>query len=391
VPATGYQVETDLGESFADVTRSARLEPAAVIDARSACPAPQFFRVRAVRGGEEGPWSNVVVAVVPRQTFVQCAVPTPPAGAAGEVRPPLPDTVVWRARTPAEAAPWLTLRAIQTSVLRWCAARGDVAAVLGFPLPFTAEEAVRHVSVLRGDLPAFEADGRMAAGAFLEGGVPALTRDESFVLGYGAAYHPWPVAGRTGGELRPDPPDGAVLGTYAASAAARGAWVAPARRQLQGTLSLAPLVDDRRLPSIVAAGINPLVEDPAGFMAITASTLSEVGAVRPVNVRRLIALLRRLAQREGAGIVFEPNDRELQRIVRMRFERFLTDMYLRGAFAGAVPQEAFEVSTGDAVNPPEAVDSGRFVVEVRVAPSRPLEFITVRLVLAGGAVTEARA
>ncbi len=62
-----------------------------------------------------------------------------------------------------------------------------------------------------------------------------------------------------------------------------------------GTLALVPAVDDRRLPYLVAAGINPLVEDPSGFMAITASTLSEVAAVRPVNVRRLIALLRRLA------------------------------------------------------------------------------------------------
>jgi hypothetical protein len=389
--ATGYQAETDLAEAFPDVSRSEALEPAAVIGARPACPAAQFFRARAVRGGEEGPWSNVVVAVVPRTTFLPCAVPVPPAGVATEVRPPLPDTVVWRARTAAEAEPWPTLRAIQTSVLRWCAARGDVIAVLGLPRSFTAEEAVRHVSVLRGNLPAFEADGRMAAGAFLEGGVPALTSDESFVLGYGAVYHPWPVAGRTGGDLWPDPPDGAVLATYAATAAARGAWVAPARRQLQGTLALAPLVDDQRLPSMMTAGINPLVEDPSGFMAITASTLSEVGAVRPVNVRRLIALLRRLAQREGAGIVFEPNDRELQRTVRMRFERFLTAMFLRGAFAGAVPQEAFEVSTGDAVNPPEAVDSGRFVIEVRVAPSRPLEFITVRLVLAGGTALEARA
>ena len=392
VPATtGYLVETDLAETFPDVIRSESQEPAAVIGARSACPAPQFFRVRAIRGGEEGPWSNVVVAVVPRTTFTPCAVAAPPAGVIAEAGPPPPDTVLWRARTAAEAEPWPALRAIQTSVLRWCAARGDVVGVLGLPGSFTAEEAVRHISVLRGDLPAFDTDGRTAVGDFLEGGVPALTRDESFVLGYGAAYHPWPVAGRTGGDLRPDPPDGAVLGTYAASAAARGAWVAPARRQLQGTLALAPLVDDRRLPSMVAAGINPLVADPSGFMAITASTLSEAGAVRPVNVRRLIALLRRLARREGAGIVFEPNDRELQRTVRMRFERFLTDMYLRGAFAGAVPQEAFEVSAGDAVNPPESVDSGRFVVEVRVAPSRPLEFITVRLVLAGGATTEAQA
>jgi phage tail sheath protein FI len=55
-----------------------------------------------------------------------------------------------------------------------------------------------------------------------------------------------------------------------------------------------------------------------------------------------------------------------------------------------VPGEAFEISTGDNVNPPESVELGRFVVEVRFAPSRPLEFIIVRLVLAGVAGGEAR-
>jgi hypothetical protein len=388
--ATRYWVEAGLDENFSDPTRSADVAPAAVVAARSACPAPHFFRVRAVRGPEEGPWSNVVVAVAPPSTFVQCLGPTVVASAPAKVLAP-PDTFVWRARTATEAEPWLTLRAIQSAVLRWCAARGDVVAVLGLPNSFTAEDAVRHVSVLRGDVPSFEMDGRQAASAFLEGGVPALTRDESYLLGYGALYHPWRIAGRPGDDLRAAPPDGAVLGTYAARAAERGAWVAPARIRLDGTLALLPPVDDRQLSALVAAGINPLVEDPSGFMAITASTLTDVAAVRPVNVRRLIALLRRLADREGVGIVFEPNDRELQRIVRMRFERFLTDMYLRGAFVGATPQEAFEVSTGDVVNPPHALDSGRFLVEVRIAPSRALEFITVRLVLTGGNATEGQA
>ena len=118
-------------------------------------------------------------------------------------------------------------------------------------------------------------------------------------------------------------------------------------------------------------------------MALTANTMTDVAAVRPIGVRRLTMLLRRLARREGVGVVFEPNDRELRRLVGLRFERLLTGLFQRGAFAGAVPAEAFEVSTGDSVNPQAAVESGRFVVEVRFAPSRPLEFITVRLVVAG--------
>ncbi len=151
--ATGYQVESDLAEAFPDADRTEAQELTAVVAARSCCPAPQFFRVRAVRGGEEGPWSNVVVTLAPPTTFVQCAVPAPLSSVGGEAGPLLPDTVVWRARTAAEAAPWSTLRAIQSSVVRWCAARGDVVRRAGVPRQFTSEDAVRHVSILRGHLP----------------------------------------------------------------------------------------------------------------------------------------------------------------------------------------------------------------------------------------------
>ena len=52
-------------------------------------------------------------------------------------------------------------------------------------------------------------------------------------------------------------------------------------------------------------------------------------------------------------------------------------MFELGAFAGTVASDGFEVRT-----PVTAADedAGRLVVELRVAPSRPLEFLTVRLV-----------
>ena len=189
----------------------------------------------------------------------------------------------------------------------------------------------------------------------------------------------------TGG-VRAVPPDGGIAGTYAARSLERGAWIAPARVALNNIVALAPSIDERQLLPLVLSGVDPIAADPSGFMTLTANTMTDVAAVRQINVRRLIMLLRRLARREGAGIVFEPNDRELQRLVGMRFERLMTQLFQRGAFAGAVPEEAFEVSTGDNVNPPASIEAGRFIVDVRFAPSRPLEFITVRLVLAGSSV-----
>ncbi len=388
--ATGYVIEHAAADSFDGATRIASVGPGTTVPSRELCPAPEFYRVRAGRGDEVGPWSNVVSGVVPASMFAPCdPVPVELADAEAPTAP-AQSQVVWRARTAPEAAPWNELRAVQTAVLRWCAARGDVFAVLALPGAFTADAALRHVDVLRGAAP--PSGGEASSAPFLAGGVPALTSSESVVLGYGALYHPWPVVGWPGddGEIRPVPPDGGIAGTYAARATDRGAWVAPGRRPLVRTLALQPTIEEDRLLSLSLSGVNPIDADPSGYMALTASTMSDVAATRPVNVRRLIMLLRRLARREGAGIVFEPNDRDLQRLVHMRFERLLTTMFQRGAFAGATAGEAFEVSTGSNVNPPEAVDAGRFVVVVRIAPSRPLEFITVRLVVAGSGAGEER-
>lgn len=385
--ATHYVAEHDPSVTFADATRHETIDTTQLVEPADRCPATRFHRVRAERGDEVGPWSNVVVAMASATEFAACAPPDidlPPAEPTTE---PAPDQVVWRARTAAEAEPWNELRAVQSAVLRWCGSRGDVFAVLALPQAFTSDAARRHVAELTGS----SADTASAA-PFLDGGVPRLTGAERGVLGYGAAYHPWPVIGWPGddGDVRPLPPDGSIAGTYAHVAIGRGAWIAPGRRALASTLALTPHLADDRLLAMSLAGVNPIDADPSGFMSLTASTMADVAAIRPVNVRRLIMLLRRLARREGIGIVFEPNDRELQRLVHMRFERILTSMYRRGAFAGATAAEAFDVSTGSAVNPPESVDAGRFVVEVRFAPSRPLEFVTVRLVVSGNMSGEER-
>jgi phage tail sheath protein FI len=94
-------------------------------------------------------------------------------------------------------------------------------------------------------------------------------------------------------------------------------------------------------------------------------------------------LLRRLALREGASYVFEPNDAVFRRSVQRGFESMLDGLFLRGAFAGATAETSYKVVTDTSVNTPQAVDQGRFTVELRVAPSLPLRFITIRLLQIG--------
>ena len=101
-------------------------------------------------------------------------------------------------------------------------------------------------------------------------------------------------------------------------------------------------------------------------------------------------MLRRLAIRDGALYVFEPNDNAFRRRVQRGFEDLLTRMFAMGAFAGSRPAEAFQVVVNAGLSSDRIGDEGIFLVELRVAPSLPLTFLTIRLIQTGarGTVTE---
>jgi phage tail sheath protein FI len=82
--------------------------------------------------------------------------------------------------------------------------------------------------------------------------------------------------------------------------------------------------------------------------------------------------------------VFAINDARLRRRVQRGFERVLTVLHARGALAGRTTAEAFRVD----VSAPQGGDLGRLIVELRVAPSLPMRFLTIRLVHGAGGVVE---
>ena len=210
---------------------------------------------------------------------------------------------------------------------------------------------------------------------------------------YGALYHPW-LIGREENkpdELRRTPPDGAISGLFAQRALTRGAWVAPANAALPGVLALTPAVPVEQALALQCARVNLLQQTPRGFLVANADTLSggraftedectQVDDYRAISVRRLLSLLRRLALRQGAVYVFEPNDPAFRRLVQRSFEAVLERLLRRGAFAGRTASSAYQVVIDGALNSPQSLAAGRFIVELRVAPAQPLKFLTVRLV-----------
>ena len=134
---------------------------------------------------------------------------------------------------------------------------------------------------------------------------------------------------------------------------------------------------------LLDAQVNLLRSAPIGFVASSSDTLAIDPDWRPINVRRLMCLLRRLALQRGVTYVFEPNGAVLRRTVERGFEAMLDQLYRRGAFAGATAQKAYQVNVGDDVNTPRRRDAGQFWVELKVAPAVPMSFLTVRLSRSG--------
>ena len=292
-----------------------------------------FYRVRAELGTAVSPWSNVQAVRV--------------GGSVG-----------WQLLAPDQLS-LDTLREVHQHLLGLSAAAGDRLAILSLPAHLREDAALTYVATLQA----------------------SPLDDPDRTLSFGAVYHPWPVGPDTvAGDLRPVPPDGVMAGSIAARTLDRGAWVAPANAAFQGVLALQPPLAPSRWLDLQSGQINILRQDPSGFLTLSASTLSGDPTLEPINVRRLLSLLRRLVLREGPAYVFEPNDASFRRLVERGFDAVLDDLFQRGAFAGATPATSFQVNTAGGLNTPQDNDAGRFIVELKVAPSLPLAFLTVRLV-----------
>jgi phage tail sheath protein FI len=140
-----------------------------------------------------------------------------------------------------------------------------------------------------------------------------------------------------------------------------------------------PISAERRV-DLDAGAVNVLLDDPRGFLAMSEWTLSTDDDLDAIRVRRLLALLKRAARHFGERYVFEPHSPGFRRTVERVFRELLGRMYRGGAFTGASAAQGYRVLAGEAQNPAGSVEQGRFVVELRVAPAHPLEFLTVRLV-----------
>lgn len=344
-----YTLEESVGRDFsgAEAIYTGEETRLAIIGRQ---PGNYYYRVRAKIGRNVSDWSNGVVAQV--------------ATASG-----------WAVESTEEYDP-RSLFAVQRALLRMCAARGDLFAALSLPEHYRREETIEHLQILR------------SKGGSMITGVAQEPLDER-TLSFGAVWHPWLIGreeNRSGSaldEIRSAPPCGAISGTLARRALARGAWIAPANEPLREVVALTPPILRDEWLELQEERLNLIRQEPRGFLSLASDTLSDDADLRQINVRRLLSLLRRLALKLGATYVFEPHSTVFQRSVKRGFEALLNQMFTRGAFAGGAPATSYQVAVDESLNTPRSMEQGRFIVELRVAPSLPLRFLTVRLVQSG--------
>lgn len=344
--AIEYQVQESATGDFAVVDQQLQTRETA-LDITVTCPGLRAFRVRAVSDRASSLWSDAIVL----HLFEADSV-TEPGGASGEVA-----------------------REIHRALILLCAAQGELFSVLALPRDITEPDAANHIRAL----------------SVAEGKLAGLNFDpEGRVGSYAAIYHPWLETRAVTGIVRPLPPDGAVLGMFAARARDRGAWVAPANRVLLGVAALHTVLPESRQALLMDAGINLILHRPEGYTLLSEDTLSSVPELQPIHVRRLLILLRRMMSRMGEEFTFEPNDQALRDLVRQRCTNLLERLFRAGAFAGRSTAEAFQVSVDDADNTAASIDAGRLIARIRIRPAQALRFITIRFALGGGAtgVTE---
>ena len=262
---------------------------------------------------------------------------------------------------------------LHQALIHFCQARRDVVGILTLPQHFDKRHCVAWHSALREKL-----------------GLPPRrvvnedARDRAD-LSYVSVYHPWLYVSdiNASGRMRAVPCDGTICGMIAAREMARQVWVAPANQPLKNVLGLTPSLTVEDWSELFELQFNLTRSEPQDYRVMSAHTLSDDRALLQLSVRRLLIQLRKAALARGMDYTFENNSPQFQEGVRLAMEALLRFMFQRGAFSGENEAQAFRVKTDKSINPLSESNRERFIVEIQVAPSQPMEFITVLLTRAG--------
>ncbi len=205
---------------------------------------------------------------------------------------------------------------------------------------------------------------------------------------YGAAF--WPRLRATdplnNNNIRTFAPSGVVAGVYAATDGSRGVWKAPAGTQaaLLGVHGLQYALSDAENGLLNPLGLNcfrtfPVYSSVLWGARTLAGADAETSQWKYVPVRRMALFLEQSLYRGLQWVVFEPNDEPLWASIRLNVNSFMQTYFLKQAFQGQTPGEAYFVKCDSDTTTQADIDAGVVNILVGFAPLKPAEFVVIQI------------
>ena len=181
-------------------------------------------------------------------------------------------------------------------------------------------------------------------------------------------------------------PGGSVAGIFARTDAQRGVWKAPAGldASLVGISALGVLLSDDDNGELNPLGVNCLRTFPASGSVIWGSrTLAGDNRLasewKYIPVRRTALYIEESLFRGTQWVVFEPNDEPLWAQIRLNVGAFMHTLFVKGAFQGKTPRDAYFVKCDSESTTQNDIDNGIVNIIVGFAPLKPAEFVIISI------------
>jgi phage tail sheath protein FI len=78
-------------------------------------------------------------------------------------------------------------------------------------------------------------------------------------------------------------------------------------------------------------------------------------------------------------VVFEPNDESLWSQIRLNIGSFMHTLFIKGAFQGKTPREAYLVKCDKETTTQDDINRGVVNILVGFAPLKPAEFVMIQI------------
>jgi phage tail sheath protein FI len=186
--------------------------------------------------------------------------------------------------------------------------------------------------------------------------------------------------------LRTFAPSGVVAGVYATIDGSRGIWKAPAGIEavLNGVQSMTYKLTDAENGVLNPLGLNCFRTFPSyGPVLWGARTLVGADAManqwKYVPIRRMALFLEQSLYQGTQWVVFEPNDEPLWAAIRLNVGSFMQTCFLKGAFQGQTPDQAYFVKCDSETTTQTDIDNGIVNILVGFAPLYPAEFVVIQI------------